>query len=39
MNFDYYNHKYGDNTNNKAFKFRTKNWAEVNDDAYGTYSF
>ena len=23
---------------NKAYKFRTKNWVEINDDAYGMYN-
>ena len=27
-----------DNTPNKLSKFRTKNWAEMNDDACGTYN-
>ena len=26
------------NTPNKLSKFRTKNWAEMNDDACGTYN-
>ena len=39
MNFNFYNYKYADNTNNKAFKFRAKKWAEVSDDASETYSF
>ena len=27
-----------DNTPNQPFKFRTKNWVEINDDAQGTYN-
>ena len=26
-----------DNTPNEPFKFRTKNWVEVNDNSHGTY--
>ena len=26
-----------DNTPNQPSKFRTKNWVEISDDAYGTY--
>ena len=27
-----------DNTTNQTTKSRTKNWAEINDDAHGTYN-
>ena len=27
-----------DNTSNQPFKFRTKNWVEINDESRGTYS-
>ena len=27
-----------DNSPNQSFKFRTKNWVEINDDACGTYN-
>ena len=27
-----------DNTPNQPYKFRTKNWIEINDDAHGTYN-
>ena len=27
-----------DNTPNQTYKFRTKNWVEINDDARGTYN-
>ena len=27
-----------DNTSNQRFKFRTKNWIEINDDSRGTYN-
>ena len=27
-----------DNAPNQPFKFRTKNWVEINDDAQGTYN-
>ena len=27
-----------ENTPNQPFKFRIKNWVEMNDDAFGTYS-
>ena len=27
-----------DNTPNQLFKFKTKNWVEVNDESQGTYS-
>ena len=27
-----------DNTPNQPSKFRTKNWAEINDDSWGTYN-
>ena len=27
-----------DNTPNQPFKFRTKNWVEINNDAQGTYN-
>ena len=26
------------NTTNQPFKFTTKNWVEINDDARGTYN-
>ena len=26
-----------DNTSNQPFKFRTKNWVEINDESRGTY--
>ena len=27
-----------DNASNKPFKFRTKNWVEINDESRGTYN-
>ena len=30
--------KLSDNTPNKPFKFRLKNWFEVNDNSHGTHS-
>ena len=27
-----------DNSPNQPSKFRTKNWAEINDDGWGTYN-
>ena len=27
-----------DNTSNQPSKFRTRNWAEINDDSRGTYT-
>ena len=27
-----------DNASNQPFKFRTKNWVEINDDSGGTYN-
>ena len=26
------------NTPNQTFKFKTKNWVEVNDESWGTYN-
>ena len=27
-----------DDASNKSFKFRTKNWVEINDESRGTYN-